>query len=192
MLKPSLYTCPLLMRTIALSCVLGLSSPALALTPYQHEQLGNVLELALPVLDLGMTYRQDDPAGRRQLGRTVVADMAITYALKYAFKDSAWGTRPNGQPYSFPSGHASLACASAAFAGQRYGWGYGLAALIPAAYISWTRVEAHRHYPHDVMAGCALGLATGISLTSAQPEVPSGEPASHRPAGMGIVWMGHW
>ncbi len=88
-----------------------------------------------------------------------------TEALKYATHDTDWGIRPNGDDYAFPSGHTSTACAGAAFIGQRYGWRYGSAALLPAAYVGWSRVDQDLHHVRDVVVGCALGVISGLYFT---------------------------
>ena len=65
--------------------------------------------------------------------------------------------------YSFPSGHAtvSFACATVlALAVPRLR--YPLYAL--AALISWSRVYVGVHYPLDVVAGAAIGVALAIAL----------------------------
>ena len=65
--------------------------------------------------------------------------------------------------YSFPSGHAtvSFACATTlALAVPRLTW--PLFAL--ATLISFSRVYVGVHYPFDVVAGAALGVAIAIAL----------------------------
>jgi membrane-associated phospholipid phosphatase len=98
------------------------------------------------------------------MGATTLA----TLTLKRAFDSTAWGTRPNGGQNSFPSGHTSSACAGAAFIGQRYGWAYGAAAMLPAAFVGYSRVDENMHHWRDVAAGCALGV--GFSMLFVHPE----------------------
>jgi len=129
------------------------------------EKAGDILHIAIPVAGLGMALAKHDQEGVYQLGKTMATNLAATYALKYATNDTAWGERPNGEDYSFPSGHASNSCAGATFIGQRYGWRYGSMAMIPAAYVGWSRVDADKHYTRDVIAGCALGVVSGLVMT---------------------------
>ena len=130
---------------------------------------GDVIQLAIPATGLAMAYARDDSTGMKMLGKTAVSNAVTTQGLKYAFNSTPWGTRPNGGSYSFPSGHTSSACAGAAFIGQRYGWRYGSLAMIPAAYVGWSRVDEHLHHVRDVVAGCALGITSGLIFTQPLP-----------------------
>jgi membrane-associated phospholipid phosphatase len=67
--------------------------------------------------------------GAGQLGLSVGATAAETWALKHTVHE----TRPNGKDErSFPSGHTSVAFASAGYIQQRYGWQAGLPATAVA------------------------------------------------------------
>ena len=62
--------------------------------------------------------------------------------------------------FSFPSGHTTVAFAVAvALAGS--GSGLGAVAAILAGGIAVSRVYLGAHYPLDVLAGIALGAASG-------------------------------
>ena len=72
--------------------------------------------------------------------------------------------------HSFPSGHAAVAFACATV----------LAGLVPrgraaffalAAAIAWSRVYVGVHYPLDVLAGAALGIALGYLVLRALPRL---------------------
>lgn len=119
---------------------------------------GDILRFAIPLTGLGMAIMKDDGEGLRQWSYAMLASMATTEALKEGFNDTAWGIRPDGGQNSFPSGHATVACAGAGFIGRRYGWDYGGAAMVPAAFVAWSRVDKGVHHWRDVAAGCAVGL----------------------------------
>lgn len=133
-----------------------------------HRFAGDVLQLAIPAVGGVMAYQHDDLEGAKQLGKTVFATAAVTQSMKYGFDHTTLGKRPNGGRLSFPSGHTSNACAGAAFIGQRYGWQAGTPALAAAGYVGWTRVHANAHHVHDVVVGCAIGVAAGLVLTTPQ------------------------
>ncbi|MFZ3470230.1 bifunctional phosphatase PAP2/diacylglycerol kinase family protein [Streptomyces sp. 4.24] len=65
------------------------------------------------------------------------------------------------QTTSFPSGHSASAFAFAAgVALESPGWGAALAPV--AASVAFSRVYTGVHYPSDVLAGAALGVAAGL------------------------------
>ena len=68
--------------------------------------------------------------------------------------------RPHG--WSLPSGHTSSAFA-ASFALYRQNRPLGVAALVLAAFISFTRLYLYVHFPTDVLAGVAVGIVLGIA-----------------------------
>ncbi len=103
--------------------------------------------------------------------------MALSLGLTYGLKYSIDETRPNGDSRSFPSAHASTSFSSAEFMRKRYGWDYGAPAYIAATFVSYSRVEADKHYTRDVIAGAAIGIASSYLFTKAykgwniQPDV---------------------
>lgn len=72
-------------------------------------------------------------------------------------------TRPSGGHYSFPSGHSTTAFAFASYVGLEHGWKWGVPAYALAAYVGYSRIASGFHYPHDVVAGAAIGMAYGMS-----------------------------
>ncbi|MET9607923.1 phosphatase PAP2 family protein [Streptomyces sp. NPDC006512] len=65
------------------------------------------------------------------------------------------------QTTSFPSGHSASAFAfTAGLALESPGWGAALAPV--AASVAFSRVYTGVHYPSDVVAGAALGVAAGF------------------------------
>ncbi len=91
-------------------------------------------------------------------------------------KQSADRRRPNGGSGSFPSLHATATASYATLASRNIEtlqWSsaatkasqLGLGALTAAT--AWSRVEAHQHYPSDVLAGMALGHFLGAFSTAA-------------------------
>jgi membrane-associated phospholipid phosphatase len=48
---------------------------------------------------------------------------------------------------------------------KRYGWEYGIPAYAAASFVAYSRVEAREHYPHDVIAGAAIGIVSSYIFT---------------------------
>ena len=73
--------------------------------------------------------------------------------------------------WSFPSGHAtnSLACAWVLF--RRTEKKYGVPALVLAILISLSRLYVGIHYPTDVLAGIAIGIASAETSMWAVPRL---------------------
>ena len=63
--------------------------------------------------------------------------------------------------YSLPSGHAVAAFLAATIILAYLGWKWGLAGYLVAALVGISRIVLDVHYPSDVIAGAALGIALG-------------------------------
>jgi membrane-associated phospholipid phosphatase len=48
---------------------------------------------------------------------------------------------------------------------KRYGWEYGVPAYAAASFVAYSRVEANRHYPRDVIAGAGIGILSSYIFT---------------------------
>lgn len=135
------------------------------LTPSQktHKTAGDVLLVTMPALALGSTFIwKDGQKGTYQFSKALAGTIVLTYGLKLAINKE----RPNGENNnSFPSGHTSVAFASAAFIQKRYGWEYGIPAYLLAGYVGYTRIEANKHDGLDVLAGAAIGVGMSYLFT---------------------------
>lgn len=114
-------------------------------------------DLALLLLALKSASR----AWAWRVVRVMLAQTVLVHVSKLA--TGPWLPRPSGNGGGFPSGHASAAFALAFLLSERFPraavlW-YALASVI-----AWSRVEVGSHYPYQVAAGMALGLATAFLL----------------------------
>jgi len=125
------------------------------------QSAGDILQFVLPATAGALTLGYQDWTGTLQLGESVGVTMGVTYGLKYTVNE----TRPNGGSESFPSAHSSISFCSAEFMRKRYGLEYGIPAYAAASFVAYSRVEAREHYPHDVIAGAAIGIISSYIFT---------------------------
>lgn len=178
----------LLLAGSPLAAAAPAAEPMAATTVHTRDRdhgAGDVLKFAIPLAGLGMAIARDDGEGQRQWSYDMLASMATTEVLKEGFNDTYLGTRPDGGQNSFPSGHATMACAGAGFIGRRYGWEYGGIAMAPAAFVAWSRVDKGVHHWRDVAAGCAVGLGMSWWLVNPREQPLIILPALY-PHGAGI------
>lgn len=142
--------------------------------------------LVFAAVDLGVE-RRSPPLDRLGKDALVIAQTyAATYLFTTAFKVLVRRLRPfnydarfvearedGDSRLSFPSGHASMAFASAAtlsvllemrYSGEAWVWGAGFGAFGLASTVAILRVVAGRHFPTDVLLGAALGTALGFLI----------------------------
>jgi membrane-associated phospholipid phosphatase len=97
----------------------------------------------------------------RDLLRAQISVVSWTYAIKIATQR----TRPNGDPRSFPSGHASTSFATAMVLQDHFGWKAGVPAFAAAVYTAISRVGANEHWASDITMGAFVGIASARTVT---------------------------
>lgn len=122
---------------------------------------GDALEYLIPAAAAGISWGRDDMTGFWQLAKAEVSTVVVTEGLKY----SVDAKRPNGEKHSFPSAHAAVTFTSAQYLQERYGWEYGVPAYLASSFVAYSRVHGKDHYWRDVIAGSALGMASGAYFT---------------------------
>lgn len=122
---------------------------------------GDILQFVIPATAGGLTLGYADYKGTLQFGESFAVTEGVTYGLKYTVNE----TRPNGGSQSFPSGHTSVSFCGAEFIRKRYGWQLGVPAYAAASFVAYSRVESNEHYPHDVIAGAAIGILSSFIFT---------------------------
>lgn len=146
---------------LALSAPFALASPAVA-GPKGWADASDIGRDLLVGAALGVPAVQGDWRGDLQAGGGMLVAGGTTFALKELIHER----RPDrSDDKSFPSGHTSVSFAAASLE-KRYGWQAGLPALLVASFVGVARVQADKHYVHDVLAGALIGGASGFLLTS--------------------------
>jgi membrane-associated phospholipid phosphatase len=100
-------------------------------------------------------------AAGRDLLRAQINATTWAYAIKYA----VGRTRPNGDPRSFPSGHATAVFATAMVLQEHYGWKVGVPFFAAATYTAISRITVNKHWASDVTFGAFVGMASARTVT---------------------------
>jgi len=150
---PTLFVAPLLF--------LGAISPAAA-SDKTWDDISTASEFSLVAAALLTPAVQGDWTGLGQAGLSIGVADGVTIGLKNII-DSP---RPDmSDNKSFPSGHTTVAFASATTLYRRYGWKAGIPAYSVAALTGVGRKLSNRHRWRDVAAGAAIGTLSGWVFT---------------------------
>lgn len=120
------------------------------------------------------------------LGSELLQAQFVGAAWTIAVKQVVRRDRPEGSGYSFPSGHAATAFASATVLQHRFGWKAGIPAYAVATYVAASRVDMQRHYLSDVVFGAAVGIVAGRTVTVGGHQFEIGPMAASGGAGVGL------
>jgi membrane-associated phospholipid phosphatase len=170
--------------------LLGLATPAVVGVMRIVNAAGDWRVLLPGTVMLFVVFRQ-----ARERWWLWVGLMAMAPTMEWAFKQMVGRPRPEAVSLGFPSGHSTAAAAffgavmflAGALPPRVCAWVRGLALVIIAA-VGVARVILRAHWPSDVLAGIALGLALAAAagLLASRRTEPSGlRPlaASRDPAG---------
>lgn len=127
---------------------------------------------AVPLSLLVTGFIKDDPRLKKR-AYEILGSVAIEIAISEAMKITINRQRPGERhptiifPYrqlkgqSFPSGHTSLAFATAASLSIQYRkWYVTVPAYLWASSVGYSRVYLGVHYASDVLAGAAVGIGS--------------------------------
>ncbi len=103
--------------------------------------------------------------GSSDFGSDLLRAQIVNGVLTLALKRITDRQRPDGTPWSFPSGHTSSAFASVAVVYRHYGWKLGVPALAIASYVGMSRLQENKHFLSDVIAGAILGGYIGLKVS---------------------------
>jgi PAP2 superfamily len=125
--------------------------------------------------------------GREAVETSVLTSLTDKLILKNIFGRERPGVsngetvfRPGSGNDSFPSGHATQAFSIASVVAMRsHGWVVPTLAYTAATLVAFDRVNDRAHFPSDVVAGAALGLAAGRFIVGRHERAASqGRPAA--------------
>ena len=115
------------------------------------------------------------PKKTRKIGIASAVSLVIGVIItNVALKNIVARTRPyevvegltllvgKAHDYSFPSGHSCASFASAFAIYKTAPKKYGIAALVLASLIAFSRLYVGIHYPTDVIAGVVIGIVSAI------------------------------
>ena len=127
-----------------------------------------------------------------RVGTDLLQAQLLSQALTTGIKMSVRRTRPDGQQYSFPSGHASVTFASATVLQRNLGWKVGLPAYGVATYVAASRIQEKRHFLSDVAFGAAIGIIAGRTVTVGRGNrrFAVAPAATAGGAGISFTWIG--
>lgn len=146
----------------------------------------DVLTGVIPIGAFWYTHNIDDRNGRDQMLWSVGTSLVVITSARVAFNEHDWGTRPNGHPYGFPSGHIAFFGSSAAFIQDRYGWKAGIPAWAATAYTAYVRVEDGHHRWRDVITSAVVAQGISWYFVERYPQV-SVLPFSDPETGSGLM-----
>ena len=145
-----------------------------ALTERRFDELGDSLgggqqygnpslqfPLAIVWWAMGTTVGPRHAEAGRDLLRAQISAGSVTYVIKYTVQR----TRPNGDPRSFPSGHASATFATATVLQHHYGWKLGLPFYALGVYTAASRINDRKHWLSDTVMGATVGITAGRVVT---------------------------
>ncbi|MFC3912491.1 phosphatase PAP2 family protein [Pseudaeromonas sharmana] len=152
---------------LALACAIAstglVATPAQALSHDQWDKVSDYATYSLAATALALPAWEQDWQGIKEATYSMGAGGIVSEMTKAAVHEQ----RPDGSgDDSFPSNHATVAFAAATNLTIRYGWDAALPSYGVASLVAVGRVEAKKHYWHDVLAGAALGSLSGYLLTT--------------------------
>jgi membrane-associated phospholipid phosphatase len=137
-----------------------------------------------------LTYavgRASGSARVARLGSELFRAQIVTQATVQAVKFGAGRQRPDrSSNSSFPSGHSAASFATATVLQQEYGWKVGVPAFAVAGFVASSRVQMRRHYISDVVAGAAVGIMAGRSVTVGSGRARFAVDPMAVPGGLGV------
>lgn len=147
---------------VAAAPLLLASQPALASSQDDWATVSDIGVGSLIGWSLAVPVIEGDTQGALQAGGATATGFLVATGLKEVFPE----VRPDGSGNdSFPSAHTATAIAAATSILDRRGPAEGIPALAVASLVGVARIQADKHYWYDVLAGAAIGTASGLLIT---------------------------
>lgn len=101
----------------------------------------------------------------QNFGYDLIRAQAANGLLTIALKGIVNRTRPDGAPYSYPSGHTSSAFTTAGVVYKHFGKAWGIPAFALATFVGVSRLQENKHFVSDIFAGAILGTYVSLKLS---------------------------
>lgn len=95
---------------------------------------------------------------------TMMTALSVNGAVTFGLKAIRHNGTPNGDGWSWPSGHASSSFTVASVLHEYYGLKVGVPAYILAAVVAYRMMDAGDHWGSDIVFGGTLGLVVGHTI----------------------------
>ena len=148
--------------TVSVLFALGFCTQSNAVSVKQWGNISDIGAYSLLASGLLIPAFGEDWQGFREAGYSVGTATLITQLGKTVVHKERPDHSDNN---SFPSGHTSLAFASATTLYLRNGWEYGAPAYALAALTGGARVGAKKHFWIDVISGAVIGAGSAWIFT---------------------------
>lgn len=156
------YCAAVLAAAAAFSVCAG--AHASSLNKKTEADVGRAISIALPVAAYGISYlHHEDWTGMKELTVVTVATIGTTFlAREFIHRRSPDGSTDR----SFPSMEAALSAPSSGYLWRRYGWEYGLPALVLSQGANLLLDDAGKHRILDGLAVTAVAAILNWGITT--------------------------
>ena len=155
---------------------------------------GPVMYILPPVIYLGGRYVlpkfTDDVSTTNKwshMGLDLLRAELLEEGIVWGLKVSVNRTRPNGQKYGFPSGHAAATFAFASVIERHLGARLALPTIVIASYVGTSRLHDNVHFLSDVLFGAAVGTAAGWTVVGRHGRTNYAMTPTPIPGGMAFM-----